>query len=151
MDCSPPGSSVHRILQARTLEWVASSSSQGSARARAPDLPEASACPPSLLRAPGCGPSYSNSLAKTGLNGASYHLEYSPERGKAEGRENFYGTGSQLAPDRGGLHSEDPRRPGLGEPGRGLDSYFTPSFRSTPEVPYASLTEIGKQLGKRRA
>ncbi|XP_025143610.3 nuclear receptor ROR-gamma isoform X1 [Bubalus bubalis] len=107
-----------------------------------PDLPEASACPPSLLRAPGCGPSYSNSLAKTGLNGASYHLEYSPERGKAEGRENFYGTGSQLAPDRGGLHSEDPRRPGLGEPGRGLDSYFTPSFRSTPEVPYASLTEI---------
>nr|XP_020729998.1 nuclear receptor ROR-gamma isoform X6 [Odocoileus virginianus texanus] len=107
-----------------------------------PDLPEASACPPSLLRAPGCGPSYSNSLAKAGLNGASYHLEYSPERGKAEGRENFYGTGSQLAPDRCGLHFEDPRRPGLGEPGRGLDSYFTPSFRSTPEVPYASLTEI---------
>ena len=25
MDCSPPGSSVHGILQARTLEWVASS------------------------------------------------------------------------------------------------------------------------------
>ena len=23
VDCSPPGSSVHRILQARTLEWVA--------------------------------------------------------------------------------------------------------------------------------
>ena len=23
MDCSPPGSSVHEILQARTLEWVA--------------------------------------------------------------------------------------------------------------------------------
>ena len=23
MDCSPPGSSVHGILQARTLEWVA--------------------------------------------------------------------------------------------------------------------------------
>ena len=23
MDCSPPGSSVHRILQARILEWVA--------------------------------------------------------------------------------------------------------------------------------
>ena len=23
MDCSPPGSSVHRILQARKLEWVA--------------------------------------------------------------------------------------------------------------------------------
>ena len=30
MDCSPPGSSVHRILQARILEWVAVSFSRGS-------------------------------------------------------------------------------------------------------------------------
>ena len=30
MDCSPPGSSVHGILQARTLEWVAVPSSRGS-------------------------------------------------------------------------------------------------------------------------
>ena len=30
MDCSPPGSSVHGILQARTLEWVAMTSSRGS-------------------------------------------------------------------------------------------------------------------------
>ena len=30
MDCSPPGSSVHGILQARTLEWVAMRSSWGS-------------------------------------------------------------------------------------------------------------------------
>ena len=30
MDCSPPGSSVHGILQARKLEWVAVPSSQGS-------------------------------------------------------------------------------------------------------------------------
>ncbi|XP_016073082.1 PREDICTED: nuclear receptor ROR-gamma isoform X3 [Miniopterus natalensis] len=97
-----------------------------------PDLPEASACPPGLLRAPGSRPSYSNSLAKAGLNGASYHLEYSPERGKAEGRESFYSPGSQLTPDRYGLHFEDPRHPGLGP-----DSY-----RSTPEVPYASLTDI---------
>ena len=29
-DCSPPGSSVHGILQARMLEWVAISSSRGS-------------------------------------------------------------------------------------------------------------------------
>ena len=27
MDCSPPGSPVHGILQARTMEWVAISSS----------------------------------------------------------------------------------------------------------------------------
>ena len=30
MDYSPPGSSVHRILQARILEWVAISFSRGS-------------------------------------------------------------------------------------------------------------------------
>ena len=30
MDCSPPGSSVHGILQARILEWVAMLSSRGS-------------------------------------------------------------------------------------------------------------------------
>ena len=29
-DCSPPGSSVHGILQARILEWVATPSSRGS-------------------------------------------------------------------------------------------------------------------------
>ena len=28
MDCSPPGSSVHEILQARILEWVAMSFSR---------------------------------------------------------------------------------------------------------------------------
>ena len=32
MDCSLPGSSVHRILLARILEWVAISSSKGSSR-----------------------------------------------------------------------------------------------------------------------
>ena len=30
MDCSPPGSSVHGIFQARVLEWVAISFSRGS-------------------------------------------------------------------------------------------------------------------------
>ena len=34
MDCSPPGSSVHEILQARILEWVAMPSSRGSSPAR---------------------------------------------------------------------------------------------------------------------
>ena len=34
MDCSPPGSSIHGILQARTLEWVAISFSRGSSQAR---------------------------------------------------------------------------------------------------------------------
>ena len=36
MSCSPPGSSVHGILQARILEWVAMSSSRGSSQPRDP-------------------------------------------------------------------------------------------------------------------
>ena len=42
MDCCPPGSSVHGILQARTLEWAAIPSSRGSSwpwdRTRSPSL-----------------------------------------------------------------------------------------------------------------
>ena len=34
IDCSPPGSSVHGILQARTLEWGAMPSSRGSSQPR---------------------------------------------------------------------------------------------------------------------
>ena len=34
MDCSPPGSSVHEILQARIVEWVAISFSRGSSPPR---------------------------------------------------------------------------------------------------------------------
>ena len=34
LDCSPPGSSVHGILQARILEWVARPSSRGSSQSR---------------------------------------------------------------------------------------------------------------------
>jgi len=34
MDCSPPGSSVHGILQARILEWVAIPFSRGSSQLR---------------------------------------------------------------------------------------------------------------------
>ena len=33
-DCSPPGSSVRGVFQARMLEWVAISSSKGSSRSR---------------------------------------------------------------------------------------------------------------------
>nr|KAF6304950.1 RAR related orphan receptor C [Pipistrellus kuhlii] len=107
-----------------------------------PDLPEASACPPSLLRAPGSRPCYSSSVAKAGLHGASYHLEYSPERGKAEAGESFYSPGGQLTPDRYGLPLGGPRHPGLGDPGQGPDSFRSLGFRNTPEAPYASLTEI---------
>ena len=36
MDCSPPGSSVHEILEARILEWVAMPFSGGSSQPRDP-------------------------------------------------------------------------------------------------------------------
>ena len=39
LDYSPPGSSVHGILQARILEWIAVSSSRGSSRSRELNLP----------------------------------------------------------------------------------------------------------------
>ena len=38
MDCSPPGSSIHGILQARRLEWGAIPFSRGSSRPRSPAL-----------------------------------------------------------------------------------------------------------------
>jgi len=34
INCTPPGSSVHGILQARILEWVAISFSRGSSQPR---------------------------------------------------------------------------------------------------------------------
>ena len=38
MNCSPPGPSVHGILQARMLEWVALSSSRGSSQSQGSNL-----------------------------------------------------------------------------------------------------------------
>ena len=38
MDCSPPGSSVHEILQARILECIAIASFRGSSLPRVPTV-----------------------------------------------------------------------------------------------------------------
>ena len=46
MDCSPPASSVHGILQARILEWVAMPSSRGSSD---PGIKSTSLTSPALL------------------------------------------------------------------------------------------------------
>ena len=40
VDCSPPGFSVHEILQARILEWLAVPFSRGSSQPRFPVLQE---------------------------------------------------------------------------------------------------------------
>ena len=45
MDCSPPGSSIHGILQAKILQWVAISSSKGSSQ---PGIKPASPVTPPL-------------------------------------------------------------------------------------------------------
>ena len=50
MDCSPPGSSVHEILQERILEWVAMPSSRESSRPR--DRTQVSLIADSLLAEP---------------------------------------------------------------------------------------------------
>ena len=44
MDCSPPGSSVHEISQARLLERVAISSSRGSSQSRDQTCVSCSSC-----------------------------------------------------------------------------------------------------------
>ena len=61
MDCSPSGSSVHGILQARILEWIAMSSSG--------DLPN-----------PGIKPRYP-SLQADSLPGKPIHQDYTPSLG----------------------------------------------------------------------
>ena len=44
IDCTPPGSSVHGILQARILEWVAMPSSRGSSHPRYQTLDSCISC-----------------------------------------------------------------------------------------------------------
>ena len=53
MNCSPPGSSVHGILQARILEWVAISSSTASSRPRIEPVSSALAGRISITEPPG--------------------------------------------------------------------------------------------------
>ena len=45
MDCSPPGSSVHGIFQARVLEWVAIAFSKGTSAAAAAAAKSLQSCP----------------------------------------------------------------------------------------------------------
>ena len=56
VDCGPPGSSIHGILQARILEWVAISFSRGSSQPRieprSPALQADSSSPGATREAP---------------------------------------------------------------------------------------------------
>ena len=59
VDCSPPHSSVHRIFQARILEWVAISFSR--------DLPDPGIEPVSLASAASAGGFFTTSTTHTSL------------------------------------------------------------------------------------
>ena len=65
MDCSPPGSSVHGIFQARLLEWVTISSSRVSSQPR--DQTWVSCIE---LNMPA---NFENSAVATGLEKVSFH------------------------------------------------------------------------------
>ena len=54
MDCSPPGSSVHGVLQATILEWVAMPFSKGSSQPRDQTLSRDQTCLLSLLHWQAC-------------------------------------------------------------------------------------------------
>ena len=61
MDCSPPGSSVHGILQARILEWIAISFSRGSSQPRNGTLIPALVGRFFITKSPGKPKTHSNS------------------------------------------------------------------------------------------
>ena len=77
LDCSPPGSSVHGILQARILEWVAMLSSRGSSQPRIkPRSPTLQA--DSLLSGP---PGKPCPCVIPGLNSMWFYLEENRQGG----------------------------------------------------------------------
>ena len=65
MDCSPPGSSVHGILQAKILEWVAISFSRGASQPR--DQPRSSSLPADPLPAEPQGKSTNTGVGSLSL------------------------------------------------------------------------------------
>ena len=75
MDCSPPGSSVHGIFQAKILEWIAISFSRGSSWPRDWTCVSLFSCSPgrfftteTLGKPPKCTKSSYNSTTKTNTN-----------------------------------------------------------------------------------
>ena len=94
MDCSPPGSSVHRILQARILEWVATPFSRGSSQCRdqtqshalqADSLPSEPSGKPLIQRPDGnkyfrlCGSYSLSELLHSAAVGRKSHGQYTSE------------------------------------------------------------------------
>ena len=80
LDCSPPGSSVPGIFQARILEWVAISFSRGSSRPRdwTRGFPGCSAGKESTCKVGDLG--WNPGLGRSPREGNSYSLQYSDWR-----------------------------------------------------------------------
>ena len=77
LDCSPPGSSVHRISQTRILEWVVISFSRGSTR-----IWDRTSCPvsPALAgRFYHCATWEARGLSKTQIAEPHHHHSGGPE------------------------------------------------------------------------
>ena len=70
MDCSPPGSRVHEILQARILECVAMPSSL--------DLPNQGIEPESLMSPALAGKFFTTSAIWEALKSPHFHVNYVP-------------------------------------------------------------------------
>ena len=80
MDCSLPGSSLHGILQARVLEWVAISFSRGSSRPR--DWTLVSCIPGRLLNLWATREGFD--LGHTWSSGFPYFLQFNSKFGNKE-------------------------------------------------------------------
>ena len=70
MDCSPPGSSVHGILQARIMEWIARPSSRESSRPRDWTLVSYFSCIGGMF----FSPAHHGKPPKAGLSGVGFKL-----------------------------------------------------------------------------
>ena len=76
-DCSLPGSSVHGVLQARTLEWAAISFSRGSSRPRIKAGSPALQADSFLSELPG-KPNEYRPPSESRLNQQFHHAEWGP-------------------------------------------------------------------------
>ena len=115
MDCSPPGSSVHGILQAGILEWVAVSFSGGPSRPRDQSRVSCISCPAGgvFTAAPPSGSPRGPVVTAKGAAGGADLVPL--PGGAAPAHESQARTGLGLAETflprarGGGLHLEEPR------------------------------------------
>ena len=88
IDCTPPGSSVHGILQARLLEWVAMPSSRGSFRPRDRTCVSCSLCTRQAGTLPLVPPGKPNACYNLSIICISSHTQERVKESKSQVRDN---------------------------------------------------------------